>query len=105
MIDPTAYIERFIIDNNTMAAQDPYPPKHLTLESIPKRIKAVSIGYLGGQWCFLGVTKEEALILYRTKEKCTYEDLEGLNVIEGYIIDGCFWNYDIGLQEEKQSTL
>ena len=72
---------------------------------LPNKIKAISIGFLGSQYCFLGVTKEEAIKRYKEKDNCTDEDLEGLKVTEGYIIDGCFWNYEIGLEEEKESTL
>lgn len=73
--------------------------------NLPQKIKAISIGFLGSQYCFLGVSKEEAIKKYKEKENCTDKDLEGLTVTDGYIVDGCFWNYEICLEDEKHSTL
>lgn len=63
------------------------------------------MGYLGNQWCFMGVTKEEAISKFKEKENYTDDDLKGLEMIEGYIIDGCFWNYEVGFEEEKTTKL
>lgn len=69
------------------------------------KIKAISIGYLGSQLCFLGVSKEEAIKRYKEVQKYTDEDLEGLRITEGYIVDGMFWVYEIGLEDEEATEL